>query len=104
MPIPKAIVDAPQLRTDLILYFNVFLKLSSCRPSGFDEGRIPWTAVAELCRHYGWGDFEEEVMWAFISEMDNSYLEYRRSKQPGNGGPIAQNKKPVEPRIVRRAR
>lgn len=80
-PTPKAIAEAPLLAPGLGFYFQAFLALSSCRPVGMSEGRIPWTAAAEYARHMEMSSEEFEDLWALVSSMDGAYLTWQNNKQ-----------------------
>lgn len=78
------------LAPGLEFYYNAFNTLSSCRPIGMAEGRIPWTAANEFSLRYGLNDVELDVLWSLISKMDSAYLEWQ-SKKTSKDTPIAPN-------------
>ena len=88
-PIPVKIADAPQLLPGLGFYLQAFLALSSCRPLGMSEGRIPWTAAYQYANNLGLDPDEFEDMWVLVSYMDAAYLKFRQTKSE------AARKKPV---------
>lgn len=79
-PIPEKIANAPQLLPGLGLFFQAFLALSSCRPLGMSEGRIPWTAAFQYGQAQGMADDEFEELWILVSYMDAAYLNYREKQ------------------------
>lgn len=74
--LPDHIANSPELPLDLILYYNAFVTLDSCRTSSFGVGQIPWTAIDHYCvRHEITGDIEEDMHY-FIGELDTAYRQY----------------------------
>lgn len=80
MPLPQAIVNAPELQLGLDLFYVAFTDLSTCRSIGMSEGPIPWTAVRDYCDELLLEGDQREDMFFHIREMDVSYLNYRTSK------------------------
>ncbi len=76
-PVPEKIRNAPQLLPGLGFFFQAFLALSSCRPLGMQEGRIPWTAAFQYGQDNGLDHEEFEDMWILVSFMDAAYLKVR---------------------------
>lgn len=85
---PTKIANAPQLLTGLGFYFNAFLALSSCRPIGMMEGRIPWLAAFQYSQALELDDEEFEDLWVLVSYMDGEYIKFRQ-KQAENKRPSA---------------
>jgi hypothetical protein len=81
-PLPDHIIHAPTLLPGQMFFFQAFLALSSCRPIGMDEGRIPWTAAYQYACDLDLDAEEFEDMWAMISYMDTAYIKHQRKKQP----------------------
>lgn len=74
--LPDHIANAPELNLDLILFYNAFVTLDTCRTAAFGVGQIPWTAIDQFCaRHEIRGDMEEDMHY-FIGEMDTTYRAY----------------------------
>lgn len=61
-------------------YFNAFMALSSCRPIGMMEGRIPWTAAYDYAQRMGLDDEEFEDLWVLVSYMDAEYIRFRQKQ------------------------
>lgn len=80
-PTPEKIANAPMLLPGMGLYFQAFLALSSCRPLGMGEGRIPWTAAFQYAENMGLDHDEFEDLWVLVSFMDAAYLKFRQEKQ-----------------------
>lgn len=78
--IPVKIMNAPQLLPGLGIYFQAFMALSSCRPLGMSEGRIPWTAAFQYGQALDMSAEEFEDLWILVSLMDAAYLTYRKSQ------------------------
>lgn len=51
--------------------------LSTCRPVGMAEGRIPWTACDRWCERHGLDDAAARLLWAVIKRCDIEELERR---------------------------
>lgn len=75
-PLPKRIQEAPELEQHLVLYYNAFWDLSSCRSVGFGYGPIPWTAVTDWCILYGLDAEQIHLMHRYIRKMDEVYLKH----------------------------
>ena len=74
--LPDHIANAPDLPLDLILYYNAFVTLDTCRVNSMSVGQIPWTAIDQFCsRHQITGDMEEDMHY-FIGELDATYRKY----------------------------
>lgn len=82
-PIPDAIANAPKLPERLVIYYEAFWVLSSCRSIGFGVGPIPWTAVHEYCQYHGFDYDMEETMHHHVRAMDGEYMTYMSEKQDG---------------------
>lgn len=78
--VPEKIANAPQLLPGLGFYFQAFLALSSCRPLGMAEGRIPWNAAFQYGQNMGLDSEEFEDLWILVSFMDAEYLKYRQKQ------------------------
>jgi hypothetical protein len=79
-PLPDRITKAPQLLPGLGFYFQAFLALSSCRPLGMSEGRIPWTAAYQYGQNMGLDPDEFTDLWILVSYMDAEYLKVRHQQ------------------------
>lgn len=60
-------------------YLEAFRELSTCRPSGFGTGPIPFTAIVEYSKIYNVEEFDEFLY--FIRLMDSKVLELDKEKQ-----------------------
>lgn len=49
--LPDFILNAPEIPDCDRLYFDAFVQLDTCRPSGFGPGSIPWDKVLQY-GHY----------------------------------------------------
>lgn len=79
---------------------TAYSTLSSDRNVGFDEGRIPWTAVNDYSLRYGLDDYELDILWDLICAMDTEYLDFR-SRKHKNKEPVAKKPREVDARRVR---
>jgi hypothetical protein len=79
-PVPSKIAGAPRLLPGLGFYFNAFLALSSCRPIGMGEGRIPWHSAYQYAQALELDSEEFEDLWVLVSFMDAAYLKFRAAQ------------------------
>lgn len=82
LPLPDRIQNAPELLPGLGLYLRAFYDLDSCRPVGFGEGPIPWTAIEEWCRSLELDEEERDDVHYLVRRLDNAYLKHREAKRP----------------------
>jgi len=74
-------------------YIDAFNELSTCRPSAFDVGPIPFTAIAEYAKIFGVDDSDFHEFLFIIRAMDSEYLAESRKKQKAKpNGPNANKK------------
>lgn len=90
-PIPKKIAEAPELRPGLELYYMAFFELASTR-TGFGDGPIPWTAVAEYARVYEFDTDQLEQLAYYVARMDDVFVRHVRAKQAGKNPPPPRGK------------
>lgn len=57
--------------------FNAWNDLSTCRPVGMAEGRIPWTACDRWCERHGMDDDAAQLLWTVIAKLDVEEMERR---------------------------
>jgi hypothetical protein len=93
MPLPKAILNAPELWMGLELFYTAFMDLTTCRPLGMSEGPIPWTAIVQYCDRNGIEDEQREDMFFHLRSMDTAYLKHRADTSKAE-----QKKNEVKPR------
>lgn len=77
LPLPKAILNAPELGLGLDLYFDIFQDLQTCR-GGMGDGPIPWTAAKCYAKHHKIFGEDFEDMWFLISRMDDTWQENKK--------------------------
>jgi len=80
-PLPDSIQNAPALELGLELYWDAFWDLSTCRPSGFGAGPIPWLAIRDYGLTFGFDDEQLEDLFYLVRVMDNAYLEHYKKKE-----------------------
>lgn len=80
MPIPKEILNAPELLPGLELFYAAFNDLHTCRPVGMAEGQIPWTTIDLYCERYDITGDQREDFFYHIRELDHAYLEHKSGK------------------------
>ena len=77
LEIPETIADRPQVRDDLVFYWEAYLDLSQDRTSGFGLGPIPWRAVNDWAIRYNITDPEEfQTLKELIWILDRAYLQH----------------------------
>ena len=87
LPLPAKIANAPSLQLGLQMYWSSFMELSSCRPTGWGVGPIPWDAMRDYAREYELTESETTDFKQILRAMDNAYLEYERKKSPAKPEP-----------------
>jgi len=106
-PVPDKIMNAPVLFPGLAFYYAAFMTLSSCRPVGMAEGRIPWTVVKDYALHYGLDDEEFDILWELITRVDAAYLAWQ-NKRSSKKEPVSTRSEevvaPKAPRIIHTAK
>ena len=84
-PLPKKIQNAPELNLGLELYWDAFWDLSTCRPTGFGAGPIPWLAVRDYSLTFEFDDEQQDDLFHLIRLMDNEYINHYAKKESGKG-------------------
>lgn len=80
MPIPDAILNAPELWIGDDLFLQGFDELDTCRAIGLAKGQIPWTAIFQYCQFNG---FDPDLAHEFnlvIRMVDTEILNYEAEK------------------------
>lgn len=80
MPIPDAILNAPEIYDGDDLFLKGFEELDTCRSIGLSKGQIPWTAIYQYCSFLG---FDQELAYEFnliIRMIDIELLNYEADK------------------------
>jgi hypothetical protein len=98
IPLPEKIANAPTINRGLEPYYIAFWELTTCRPSGFGVGQIPWTAVDDYARRMGWEDETYEDLLDFTRAMDRTFMAYQKEQSDARAaaeetkrkGPISQ--------------
>lgn len=93
--VPPKIAEAPQLRMGLELYYAAFYDLVGVR-SGFGDGPILWTAIADYARAGGFDEEQTDDLFYYITRLDAAYMDHVRKKTP-KAGAKAMTDKPVTP-------
>lgn len=91
MPLPDAIAGAPELLAGLEAYYEAFIELSTCRDSGMGVGPIPWTAVDQYARRYGFTGDGFGYLLKMVRALDDAFLKHQRQKdkEARDNGPEA---------------
>ena len=83
-PLPKHILEAPELAPGLEYYFNAYKRLSTCRQVGMGIGPIPWTAIHEYARMQELCQSDEQDLEYLVGRMDSAFLEWNSRKNGGD--------------------
>ena len=51
--------------------------LNTCRSIGMDVGQIPWTAVMQYVQHYGYSEYEQDLLKYCILVLDKVQSDHR---------------------------
>jgi hypothetical protein len=83
--------SAPELRPDLIMFWAAYERLSTCRPyigmAGV-PGAIPWTAIAQYAREYGFRGQAFHDLVTIVTKADEAYrLLAIKAMEKKNGQP-----------------
>lgn len=81
LPLPPKIANAPQLQMGLELYYDAFWELSTCRPTGWGLGPIPWHAMHEYAVAFGFDSEQRDWLFYLIRELDQAYLRHHAPKK-----------------------
>ena len=76
-PLPEKIANKPILRSGLEVYWRAFWECSTDRDIGMAEGPIPWTAINDWGKRYGFEDESFERLILILKMMDSAYIEER---------------------------
>jgi hypothetical protein len=80
-PMPDRILNAPELKQGLELYFQAFLDLDGERDHSMGVSPIPWSKVKEYAEFYGFDEEQTEDLLFFIRRMDNAHMNRLKSKK-----------------------
>lgn len=76
--------NAPELRADLVVYWEAFQELSTCRGYAGMGGvptEIPWTAINEYAiRHRFAGDAFDDLV-SIVRAVDRAFIKHAASKK-----------------------
>ena len=68
---------------------QAFWELSSCRATGFGEGPIPWTSIAEYVAYRQIAGSQETALFHHVRALDNVYLKHaNKDSKDGKGSSI----------------
>jgi hypothetical protein len=74
--LPEKIANAPELWLGLELYYDAFVELCSCRPTGWSMCPIPWTVIVDYAVAHGIVGEQLDDLFFFVRGMDAEYLKY----------------------------
>lgn len=80
LPLPKAVLEAPEVHEGLEFYWEAFMDLTTCR-GGMGDGPIPWIHVATYAQIHDLDTEEFEDLWFYITQMDETWLEFQDRKR-----------------------
>lgn len=73
-PLPKVILEAPQLFSGLEIYFQAFFDLDTERSHGMGLTPIPWSAILRYARYQELDEEQTEDLLHYVRAMDNFNL------------------------------
>lgn len=76
LPVPKSILNAPELMQGLELFYSGFQHLINSR----SEYGISWQVVNDYCKSNNLYDDQTEEMHYFIKEMDSEYMKISKDQ------------------------
>ena len=79
LPLPNRIKNAPDLWLGLEFFYVAFLDLDSERPTGWNIGRIPWSAIDRYASYLGLIDPDDEQrgdLFYLVRSLDSAFVEY----------------------------
>lgn len=79
--LPPAIMNAPELRIGLALFYHAFWDLDTCRTVGMGEGPISWLSVDAYATARGLDEEQRADMHHHITAMDRAYLKHRAEQR-----------------------
>jgi len=80
-PLPDEIKDAPELQFGLEIYWDAFWDLSTCRPSSFSVGAIPWSSIRDYGQTFEFDESQMETLFYVIRLMDNEFVKFHTPKK-----------------------
>lgn len=80
LPPLEHVENVPLLQHHLENVWLAFVSLGSCRASGMGAAPIPWTAINEWCKRYGYSLEEQERYVTLLGAMDSVYLSHANKK------------------------
>ena len=83
--LPDRIVNAPELRPWLQLYFKAFFDLDSERNHGMGYCKIPFTSVLTYAQFYEFDAEQTDDLIFFIRRMDDAHLDRLNKKANAKG-------------------
>lgn len=77
---PAFIRDWPEVREDLVPYWEAWHHLAGDRSTGFGPGPTPFMALDRYAERFGLDD-EFETFQRLMGAMDRTYLEHERERR-----------------------
>ncbi len=89
--LPKRVEEAPDIQVGLVLYWQAYAELTTCRPTAALGGcpPIPWTACAEYARFHSLDYDQFNDLVYFVRELDLEFAKWHdrhTSKTPVGKG------------------
>jgi len=86
MQVPDKIANAPVLAMGMELYYNAYIELSTCRPSGWGASPIPWSAISDYGRTFEFDEEQFDDLFFFVRALDSAFLDYHKEKSEQGKG------------------
>lgn len=84
-PARKRLAEAPKLNQYEAVFWEAYGECSTCRPPSFaGVAPIPFTAVLEYAKFWGFSRTETEALLKAIRALDNIYLDHARDQESKN--------------------
>tara|TARA_R110000772_G_scaffold75731_1_gene164121 strand:- start:73 stop:384 length:312 start_codon:yes stop_codon:yes gene_type:complete len=76
--LPEFIANSPELPAYLIMYYDAFHSLHSCRDMGMSVGMIPWDAVHKYAVAMELDEEQTDDLHYFLTQLDLAYVKWQK--------------------------
>lgn len=85
LPLPKKILEAPELRMGLELFMDAFFELNTCRQVGLGMAPIPWTSIKDYAEAYEFDADQTEDLFHHVRLMDHEFIRHHNKESAPKG-------------------